>query len=85
MSNPKTSTDLREAVLSDLITRIKDGDTVVTKDGTEVRIGAPAGIITAAIGYLKQFPPEDVAVGSDDLSATLRTYAGKMPFARVAN
>ena len=76
-----TSLVLREVLIEDLITRIRDGQKEVTKDGDVVEVSAPAAVLTAAIQYLKQYPPETAPL-SGELSEALREYADKMPFSK---
>ena len=85
MSDPLSSNRLHEALLGELINRIENGETVV-KDGAAITVSAPAATLSAAIAFLKQFPPEiGQSKQTGPLSDTLARYSEKMPFAKRAN
>lgn len=83
MSN-HTPARLRDALLADLTSRVENGEMVLDKDtGEYVKVAAQATILTAAINYLKQFPPSDPGnVLSGDASVHLQQLSAKMPFAK---
>lgn len=75
-----SSKKLQEVLVKDLIDRIENGEIEINKDGEAVRISAPASVLTAAVNYLKSFPPEKGWVESEQISKTLERYKNSMPF-----
>ncbi len=75
-----TSTRLHDALLEALVDRVENGETVLPKGGDEpVTVDAPAATLSAAINFLKTFPPgDDDAKGP--LGDKLKQYADDMPF-----
>lgn len=73
------SDKLQEVLVADLIDRIRNGQTVVDKDGNTVRVPCPSGVLAAAIQYLKQFPPTD-ETHALEVSRTLQQYGARLPF-----
>ncbi len=72
--------DLKKALLEDLITRVKDGEEIVTKSGDVAIVRAPAGVLQAALGYLKAFGTDGDTEGAAELSDTIKRYSENLPF-----
>lgn len=81
MSVPSSS-DLRDAIIKELMKQIEEGAIKVTKQGEVVQVSVDAPVLTAGINFLKTFPPGNEDVQSDSLSDQLRKYMGEnvMPF-----
>lgn len=80
MSN-NTSSRLRDALLDNLVDQIENGP-VVEIEGTGVRVSPSPALISAAVNFLKQFPPDGGLPASESTSKTLQGYAEKMAFAK---
>ncbi len=86
MSEKQTkSTELRDVLVNDLITRIRDGE-VIVKDGGDgkditVTVRCVPAVLTAAIAYLKQHPADQEVPLPDGLGAELAKYTQGMAFA----
>jgi len=73
----KTSADLKGLLIISLCDRVANGE-LDPRSGE--RIAAPASTLNAAVNFLKQFPPEELTVKSDNnLSETLKKYTNVMP------
>lgn len=73
----KTSSDLKQSLLRSLCERVEHGE-LDPRSGEMVP--APASTLNAAVNFLKQFPPEETVVQSDNnLSDTLKKYTNVMP------
>lgn len=76
--------ELREAILDNLIDRIKNGEEVVTKAGEVVTVKVGAPILSVGLAYLKNHSEvEDDSPKVGELSSTLQHYGAKMPFRAV--
>jgi hypothetical protein len=53
-----TSERLDQAVLKHLTEALEKGVVITTEDGEQGVVQAPAALVTAAIQYLKAFPPK---------------------------
>ena len=78
MTRNLTPARLKEALLLRLIELIEDGEDHVTKDGEVIVVKAKASTLTAAINFLKEFPPEGEMPTGDELKANLKRYTGIM-------
>lgn len=73
----KTSADLKGLLIVSLCERVEHGE-LDPRSGE--LIAAPASTLNAAVNFLKQFPPEELVVKSDNnLSDTLKKYTNVMP------
>lgn len=73
----KTSSDLKGSLLKSLCDRVENGE-LDPRSGEH--IPAPASTLNAAVNFLKQFPPEETVVQTDNnLSDTLKKYTNVMP------
>jgi hypothetical protein len=73
----KTSADLKGLLIISLCDRVANGE-VDPRSGE--RVDAPASTLNAAVNFLKQFPPEEMVVQTDNnLSDTLKKYTNVMP------
>ena len=80
MSTP-TSAELKVALLRELIRRVDEGERVLPKGAERpVTVSAPASTLTAAVAFLRAFPPEDEDKGQPlqpgDLMKRLERYKG---------
>lgn len=81
MSGNFTSTRLRDALLETLTRQVEDGTTVLTKQGETVVVDPTPQVITAAVGFLKTFPPDDIPLAQQvRLSEDLAKFGTMMPF-----
>lgn len=74
---------LKQVVLNALLDQIENGTTKATKQGDVVTVSVEAPVLNAAIAFLKQFPPENGEVATDELSSRLKQYLDnptQMPF-----
>jgi hypothetical protein len=80
MSDEKdTSSQLEDAVGTELLNIIKNGSTEVTKEGEVVKVSAPASYFAAAVAYLKHRPPKgQPTIGSP--KGALKEYLEGLPF-----
>lgn len=84
MSSNHTPARLRDALLSDLISRVENGEMIQDKEtGEYVKVAAQATILNAAINFLKQFPPEnDAGPVTGPTSEHLERLRQQMPFGK---
>jgi hypothetical protein len=60
MSTPSVD-QLRDALVTELLDRVQNGEKIVDKESGEVvRVAAPAATLSVAVAYLKAFPPMTV-------------------------
>ncbi len=79
---------LQTALVKDLIKRISKGDTVIQGEGDDavtLQVRCAPAVLTAAIAYLKTFPPESELPVSDGLGQALSSYVDDMKFGAGAS
>ncbi len=80
----RTSATLRTAVLDELHKQLTEGVILAVKVGDDtvaLTVSPPPATITAAVGYLKAFPPkddEDAEAKAREVSERLERYGDKV-------
>ena len=76
-----TAEDLKQAVLEELYDQVTNGSAQHDKDTGEIeRVSTPANVLTAALNYLKQYPPEQATeddTKTSEIGRTLERFTGK--------
>lgn len=60
MERNVTPSRLKEALLEELLNRVENGEKAMTKDGEIETLPCPASTLNVALGFLKQFPPDEL-------------------------
>lgn len=74
-----TPARLRDALLDNLVDQIENGP-VVEVEGTAMRVSPSPALISAAVNFLKAFPPQGDLPAPGEMSPTLKRYADQAVF-----
>lgn len=77
----ETSTEMRDAIASQLLDIVKNGVEATDNEGNKVRRTAPASYFAVAKDFLRMFPPMDLP-GAKTPSGELKAYMDEnvLPF-----